>query len=335
MAARTGGPGNNPGGNFLWRAGKSASDTLRPAFYVIRSLLVIMLPVSFAVLVLETSGILYHIAAFMDPLMRFLGLPGEAALAFLSSVFMNIYSAIAVIKTLALTGKQMIILATMCLIAHDFFVECLVMKKTGSSVSKMTAIRLISALLAAWILFRIVPEGAGNPSSAAVAPVYKTSIGIDPARFLSLLLPWFKSSVLLIVQVLVIVFVVMFFQRLLDEFGIMKKLGRVTAPAIRFLGLPETTAYVWIIGCTVGVAYGSGVLIEEVREGRLSRPEADLFNHHAALNHSQIEDTLLFVSIGVPYLWAALPRLALAVVVVWLEKIRRSIFRRSFRVKVM
>jgi spore maturation protein SpmB len=334
--AHTSRSGNSPsGGNFLWRAGKSASDTLMPAFYVIRSLLVIMLPVSFAVLVLETSGVLYHIAAFMDPLMRFLGLPGEAALVFLSSVFLNIYSAIAVIKTLALTGKQMIILATMCLIAHDFFVECLVMKKTGSSVSKMVIIRLVSALLAAWILFRIVPDGAGKASSAAAVLEYKTTIGIDPARFLSLLLPWFTSSVLLIVQVLVIVFVVMFFQRLLDEFGIMKKLGRGTGPAIRFFGLPENTAYVWIIGCTVGVAYGSGVLIEEVREGKLSRPEADLFNHHAALNHSQIEDTLLFVSIGVPYLWAALPRLVFAVIVVWLEKMRRFIFRRSFRVKVM
>jgi hypothetical protein len=83
------------------------------------------------------------------------------------------------------------------------------------------------------------------------------------------------------------------------------------------------------------VAYGAGVLIDEVKEGKLSRGEANLVNHHIAINHSQIEDTLLFVSIGVPYLWAALPRFILAVITVWVEKARRAFFRHSFRVKVM
>ena len=311
----------------------SAADTLRPAALVIRFLLIIMLPVSFAVLLLETSGILHYISVLMDPLMRFLGLPGEAALAFVSSVFMNIYSTIAVIQTLALSGKQLIILASMCLIAHDFFVECLVMKKTGSRLSRIVPLRLFCALLTGWVLFQIVPENAGK--AVASAGMEAVHIGFDPNHFLALLPPWFISSLLLILQVFVIVFTVMFIQRLLTNLGIMKKLAKLASPLIRFLGLPANAAYVWMVSLTVGVAYGSGVLIEEVQEGRLSKPEADLFNHHAAINHSQIEDTALFVSIGVPYLWAALPRLILSVIVVWLERVRRSIFRRSFRVKVL
>jgi hypothetical protein len=127
----------------------------------------------------------------------------------------------------------------------------------------------------------------------------------------------------------------MFLHRILTEFGIMKKLAGLLAPLLGFLGLPAKTGYVWVIAYTVGVAYGAGVLIDEVKEGSLSKSEADLFNHHAAISHSQIEDTLLFVSIGVPYVWAALSRFVLAIIVVWLEKARRAIFRHSFRVKVV
>jgi hypothetical protein len=85
----------------------------------------------------------------------------------------------------------------------------------------------------------------------------------------------------------------------------------------------------------VGVAYGAGILIEEVKLGNISRSEADLLNHHAAISHSQIEDNVLFMSLGVPYLWVALPRLVLAIIVVWLERARRAVFRSSFRVKLV
>jgi hypothetical protein len=331
--------GNNPSGQlpFPVRILQCARDNLKPALGTIRFLLFIMLPVSFAVLILEASGLLYYVSKFMDPLMKFLGLPGEAALVYLSSVFMNIYSAFAVIQTMTLSGKQLIILATMCLIAHNFFVECLVMKKTGSHLRKIVVLRIFNSFLAGWILHFIVPERSESFTGIMAPQVveYAPAIGLDMERFLAGLFPWFVDSLVLILQIFLIVFAVMFLQRILSEFGLIKKLGQLFAPLMGFLGLSSTTAYVWIIANTIGVAYGAGILIEEVKAGSLTRIEADLFNHHAAISHSQIEDTFLFVSLGVPYLWAALPRLLLAVVVVWVERARRAIFRSGFRVKVV
>jgi spore maturation protein SpmB len=336
------GPGEPPGlpektapAGFGERIQTVCAGTLRPALSVIRFLLVIMLPVSFAVLVLEVSGVLHYVSRLVDPVMRFAGLPGEAALAFISSVCINIYSAIAVIKTLTLTGKQLIILASMCLIAHSFVVECVVMKKTGSSLWRMVFLRLAGAFAAAWVLNRFVPPGAGMAVYPAGGSVYRTGISIDLPLLAALLVPWLTSSLVMVLQVFVIVFAVMFGQRLFSEFGVMKKLARLTAPLLAVFGLPSGAGYAWLITTVVGVAYGAGVLIAEVNEGGLTKSDADLLNHHAAMSHSQVEDTLLMVSIGTPYLWAALPRLALAVIFVWLERLRRFIFRRSFRVKVM
>jgi hypothetical protein len=294
-----------------------------------------MLPVSFAVLVLKSTGLLHYVSKLMNPLMKFLGLPGEAALAYLSSILMNIYSAIAVIKTIGLTDKQLIILATMCLIAHNFFVECLIMKKTGSHLRKIIVLRIFVSLLAAWVLNKIMPPGEDFLKIQPQSPVEIPALGFNAEQFMAGLGPWFIEAIYLVLQIFLIVFAVMLLQRILSEFGLIQKLSRIARPLIGFFGLSQNTAYVWIIANTVGVAYGAGVILEEVTAGTMSRLEADIFNHSAAISHSQIEDTLLFVSLGVPFAWAALPRFLLSIIVVWLERIRRAVFRSGFRVKVV
>jgi hypothetical protein len=320
---------------FLKRVIQCVKDTIKPAFSTIRFLLFVMLTVSFAILLLKSTGVLYYVSTFMNPLMKFLKLPGEAALAYLSSIFMNIYSAIAVIKTLNLTGKQLIILATMCLIAHNFFVECVLMKKTGSSFRKMVVLRIFASLLAAWVLGNILPPGPDFLKVSARAPVVVPELGFNIEQFLAGLGPWIRESLFLILQIFLIVFAVMLFQRVLTEFGIIKKLGKIARPIMGFFGLSPNAAYVWFIANTIGIVYGAGVIVDELLDGTLSRTDADLFNHHAAISHSQIEDTFLFVTLGVPYVWAALPRFVLSIIIVWVERTRRAIFRSSFRVKVV
>jgi spore maturation protein SpmB len=292
-----------------------------------------MLPFCFAVLILQSTGLLHYVSIYLNPLMQFFGLSGEAALAYLSSIFMNLYSAIAVIETISLTDKQLIILGTMCMIAHDFFVECIVMKKTGSHLRKIVVLRLFVSVLAGWILSKILPPGENflKPPDAAVIP----SLGFNAEKFLAGLGPWFINSLKMIFWIFLIVFAVMFLQRIVAEFNINKILGKIARPIIWICGLSPNTAYVWIIDNTVDVTYGAGVIMEEMSNGNMSRVDADIFNHHAAINHSQIQDTLFFVSMGVPYVWAAFPRFLLAIVVVWVERVRRHIFRSGFRVKVV
>jgi len=40
-------------------------------------------------------------------------------------------------------------------------------------------------------------------------------------------------------------------------------------------------------------------MIDQMKEGKVTRTEADLLNHHLAVSHSVIEDNLLFVALGV------------------------------------
>jgi spore maturation protein SpmB len=325
--------------SFIYHTGEAGRKALKPAFTTARFLLCIMIPVSFVVLLLNYSGILYYIGRFLSPLMHYLGLPGEAALVLISSVFINIYSALAVIGTLNLSGRELTVLAAMCFLAHNFLVECAVMKKTGSSLTKMVFLRLFSAILAGWVLNRILPAELGRPVqgnlTAETGLLGAHTIGMDLAGLPAVLKVWLIEALFNILRIFLIILGIMFIQKLLDEFGIMRLLGRIMAPLMNVFGLPEHTGYLWMVVNMVGLAYGSAILIEEVDIGAVSKTDADLFNHYAALSHSHLEDTLLFVSIGVPLFWAAIPRLVLGIRAVWLERLRRYLVMRSYRVQVL
>jgi hypothetical protein len=314
----------------FWKAFKAA---MKPALYSIRFLLVIMLPVSLFVMILDYSGLLYYAAQGMNPVMKILGLPGEAALVIISAFFLNIYSAIAVIQNLSLTGREIAILATMCLIAHNIIVESTVMHRTGSNTVKMVLLRFIGSFIAGFMLNLILPDVVGK-SNAGTALAEHAALGIALDQLLPMLKLWLIQSFWLILKIFLIVFGLMILQKEFDEFGIMQFLGKITAPLMRVFGLPPDTGYLWIVANTAGLAYGSAIMADEVKNGTLSLQHSDMLNHHTAMSHSQLEDTLLFMALGVPYLWAAFPRLIMAFIVVWLVRAKRNLFRRSFRVEI-
>jgi hypothetical protein len=121
-------------------------------------------------------------------------------------------------------------------------------------------------------------------------------------------------------------------QRLADEFRLTTVLSRLFAPLMKAFGLTSNASFLWIVANVIGYAYGAAVIVEQVQSGRMKAAEGDLFNHHAAISHSLLEDTILFMAVGIPVFWLLVPRFALALAVVWLEKLRRAVFRRSFRV---
>jgi len=278
---------------------------LKTGWWLIR----LIIPVSLAVTLLKFFGILAILSNFLTPLFSLIGLPGEAALVFLTSIFLNIYSAIAVITSLPFSGREVAILAVMCLIAHNLIVETAVQKKTGSKVWEMLAVRLGFSILAGLVLNLIMPETLGH--------AIKQSTLADESSLLLVLAGWAKSSVFLSIKIILLVSGLMILQRLLQAFGILAILSAGFKPILKPFGLPGRTSFLFLVANVLGLAYGSAVMMEETAKGSLSPEEADLLNYHVAISHSNLEDVLLFVAIGAPALWLLLPRLFLAAFAVW------------------
>lgn len=284
-----------------------------------------MIPVSLVVFLLTWFKVIPVIAVVLEPFMKLFGLPGEAALVFISSILLNIYSAIAVMKTLSLSLHDIIILALMCLTAHNMIVETLVMKKTGSSALKMIILRIGMALFTAFILNLLLP------AHFSATRTVTESISKNTVDFLQALQSWAVSLLELIKKIVLLVMSIMILQEILKEFSIAEKLSRLFAPLMSLFGLSKESSILWILVNTVGYAYGAGIIIKNVEEGTMTRTNADLFNHHAGMMHSLLEDTFLFLVIGVPVFWLIVPRVLLALIVVWLERLRRLYIKNMFK----
>jgi hypothetical protein len=308
-------PANQEAAPWLARLGACVTTAVPPALRIGAWLLRIIVPVSFAVLLLKTTGLLDVAARLCEPAFSLLGLPGEAALVFLTSCLLGTYSSIAVMGMLDLTTRTVTILALMSVISHNLLVEAAVQRRTGSRLSPFIILRLCASFAGALALGLLLPAGPESTS------VLASESGSVVAGFGAEIRAWFDATVLLVAKVMVIVTVLMVMQRILEEFGVIRLLSRMLKYPLLLLGLPHETAFLWIVANTLGLGFGAGVIIDHVERGHLSKEHANILNYHIAISHSLLEDTLVFVAIGVSAWWITVPRLLLAGLVVWLKRL--------------
>jgi hypothetical protein len=292
---------------------KRILDSVKTAFpkagKTILWLLKIILPISLFVSFLQYWGVIAQIATLLAPVFAILGLPGESAVVFISSIFLPLYGPIAIISTLSLQIREITILAIMCLISHNLIMETAIQKKTGSSALAIFFVRLISSFTAAYLLNLLLPAHLGVGHAVQKSVIYPDA--------LTMLVGWIENAGLLSLKIALIISGLMILQSVLKEFKIIQLISTVFAPFMRVMGLSGDSSFLWFVAQTLGLTYGSVVMIEEVENKEITLRSANLLNYHIAINHSLLEDTLLFVAIGVPAGWIIAPRFILAFIVVW------------------
>ena len=89
---------------------------------------------------------------------------------------------------------------------------------------------------------------------------------------------------------------------------------------MKFFGLPQNTAYLWLVGNILGISYGSAAMIELEESGQITRSEANDVNYHLIMNHSMLEDTMVFAMAGISAFWILSTRILFAFALVWLRR---------------
>lgn len=291
----------------LWSAVKSG---LPKAKQTILWLLKMILPISLAVRLLQFTGALDVVSVFLNPIFQAVGLPGEASIAFVSSIFLPLYAPIAIASSLTLTIRQLTILAIMCLISHNTLVESAIQKKTGSNFAFIWLLRISMSFFAAFVWNWLLPFDMGMAPVLALSSVAEQTLG-------AVLWIWAQGAIVLSIKIALIVSALMILQRILEEFRIMDLLSKAFAPFMLFMGLARNSSFLWLVANIVGLTYGSAIIIEQVEEGKISTTDVKNLNNHLAISHSLLEDTAIWVVMGVPLFWVTVPRVALAIVVVW------------------
>lgn len=283
---------------------KVLPSTLKTAIWMVK----ITVGVSFAIMLLKYFGAIDVISDFLSPVFIYFGLPGEAALAYVSGYFVNMYSAIAVAVTLDLGSRAMTILGVMALCSHNMIVETAVQKKTGSSAVRMVLVRTLSGIILAYVLNMVLPV-----QDIQVTVVSESRTG----TFGQALREWLLSAGLLVPKMMAIIFILNIVQSLMAEFGIIRAVSRLLRPVMKVFGLSARCAVLWIIANTLGLAYGAAAMIEEAGNGKLEKEDVDRLNTHIGISHSNLEDLILLSSVGAVWWILLLSRWAMAIILVW------------------
>ena len=283
-------------------------NSLKTALWIIR----IIIPVSFIVTLLDFYGIIEWISAYTAPLFQLIGLQGNAAIVYFSSLFLPLYAPIAIIATLPLTLREITILALMCLITHNLPIECAVQRRSGTPFWQTLLIRLTFSILGGILLNLILPESLTSQHII-------NSSQSDLQQTLSLqstLLNWLTNTLSLCIKIILIITALMYGQFLLKRYGIINKIARPLAPLMRLCGLHPNSAFLWLVAQIVGLTYGAGIMAQEIEESGANREELHRLNLHISVNHSLIEDTAIFCMLGVAWYFLVIPRLIFAIIIV-------------------
>ena len=278
-------------------------------------LLKLMIPISLAVTLMQHFEILTWIATWINPLFVHFGLPGESAVAFISGATAGTYAGIAAMMSIPLTMKQASILALMIALCHALPMECAVNRKTGSSFWKMGAIRIVMALVCALILNIILPDMQGKY-------IY---LGAEAdSSFWEVMKIWGVSQIKMSLMVVLIIYTLMVVQRMLEAYRLLNPLSRLLSPLMAVFGLPRHASYMWLVGNVLGISYGSAVMVELEEKGLVTREEANDVNYHLIMNHSMLEDTIVFAATGISALLLITTRLCFALLLVWGRRIAKT-----------
>lgn len=295
---------------------QAVTRSIKTTFWLLK----IMIPITLIVSVLDYYGLIAQFSEFATPLFSLMGLEGKAAIPFVTGIFTNIYTAIAVMASLSLDFRTVTILATMTLISHNIIVECKIQQKAGSSIAFIATLRIISSLVAGYIINQLLPA---DYSGTLFMPSPKESYD----SLVSLFMGWGYSMLMLGVQMLIIIYTLNVLQSILRQYNLIEMMKRPLMPVMALMGLPSSTSILWIIANTLGLAYGGMAIAEELNRGEVSVSDVRLMNSSVALTHSLLEDSLLFISLGLTFFWVVIPRMVLSIIVVFLQKRLRNRFK--------
>ncbi len=309
----------------LDRGKKAVKEALPGALKTCWWLIKVTTGISLAILLLKFFNILPWFSNLIQPLFNLAGLPGEAALAYVTGYFVNVYSAIAVIATLDLDIRAITILSVMILCSHNIITETAVQKKTGSSAIRMVLIRTFSAFFLGFTLNLIMPGEVVKQAAAGLS---------EAPALIVLLKEWLYSTGEVIIKMTVLIITLSVLQRLLSEFGVIRWISKALRPLMTLFGLPAKCSFLWIIANILGLAYGAAVMIDEYNRGKVNKREIDLLNHHIGISHSNLEDLLLLASVGGMFLWMLLSRWVVSCLLVWELRLEMAIRKKYLPLSV-
>jgi hypothetical protein len=266
------------------------------------SLFKVMIPMIILIKVADEMGGVNYMGELLEPLMGILGLPNSMALVWATTMLTNLYTGIlALINTdVTLTVAQVTVLSSLLLLSHGLPIEGIISKKAGVPIYLVLLLRIGGGVTFAWLQNIYFESTASNQQVAQVlwqndSPVYENYFD------------WAIGQIENLFSIFVVIAILIALLRLLKQLKIEYLMALLMMPLLKVLNVSKEAANLAVIGITLGLSYGGGLIINETKNGNLTAKDAFITVMLLNLLHSIIEDTALVLLLGADLnmvLWA-------------------------------
>jgi hypothetical protein len=219
----------------------------------------------------------------------------------------------------------MTLIAVFVLIAHNLIMEGIIQHRSGINVARVTLVRIAAAIVTVLIVSQLLGDISEN-----VLGVTDTVTG---APILEALGQWALNTLILLAKIFGIIMAIMIALESLAWLGWTDRMFNVSRPLMKIIGLSDRAAMLWVTAVVFGLMYGGAVIQERAKQGDLTKAELEHLHISIGINHSMVEDPVLFMALGLNGLWMLVPKLVMAVLVVHIfrlvEYLGRSLRRRG------
>jgi hypothetical protein len=267
----------------------------------------VIFPITVLVTILSQTPVLKWLMKALTPMMSWIGLPGEAAIPIVLGNFLNLYAGIGAILTMDLTVKEVFILAVMLSFSHNLIIESTVASRVGVKFSIMLSVRLFLAFLSALLINLVWKGGSETASYGFITPSEEVT------GWINITILGFEKALLGTLQLALIVIPLMIAIQYMKDWHWLQTFSKWMEPVTKGLGMQKNTATTLAAGLLFGLAYGAGVMIQAVKEDGVSKKDLYLAFIFLVSCHAVIEDTLIFIPLGIPVWPLLLVRLITAI----------------------
>ena len=254
----------------------------------------LMVPIILLVKVLEELGAITLLGQWLGPLMALVGLPEEMGLVWAATIATNIYGGMIVLYSVAadntLTVAQMTVLGGLLLMAHGLPIETRIAQLAGMRMRVAIITRMFGAFAFAWLLHMLYDQTQTLQEPAQMM--------WQPQPIPDGLVYWFLAQAKALVMIQIVIIILLTFLKIMRMLGVEKVIQWMLRPLLKLVGIGKEATTITLVGITLGIAFGGGLLIKEAHAGHVSKK--DVFTSLILLGfcHSLIEDTLLVILLG-------------------------------------
>lgn len=161
------------------------------------------------------------------------------------------------------------------------------------------------------ILINLIWKGGEETARYGMAPV----VSNIPEGWLEIISLGLQKASFGVLQLAMIVIPLMVIVQLLKDFNLLQKFSGKLARFTKIIGVKPNASMTLVAGLAIGLAFGAGVMIQAVREDGVSKKDATLSFIFLVACHAVVEDTLIFIPLGIPVLPLLLIRIVTAFIV--------------------